>query len=93
MPESFDIRHEASERRFVATVDGVPAMLDYRLEGQCMVITHTNVPGTIGGRGVAAALTQFAFEHARREGWQVRPACSYAAGWAERHPEFSQLLG
>lgn len=93
MPDSFDIRHEPSQHRFVATVGGIEAVLDYRLEGRCMVITHTNVPEAIGGRGVAAGLTQFAFEHARGEGWQVRPACSYAAGWAERHPEYSELLG
>jgi len=24
--------------------------------------------------------------------WKVRPACAYAAGWAERHPEYGALL-
>jgi uncharacterized protein len=93
MPESFDVRHEPGQHRFVAAVDGVEAVLDYRLEDHCMVITHTGVPAAIGGRGIAAELTRAAFEQARSEGWQVRPACSYAAGWAERHPEYSELLG
>jgi len=93
MSESFQIRHEPGQRHFVVSVDNMDAILDYRLEDHCMVITHTNVPDAIGGRGIAAELTQAAFEHARREGWQVRPACSYAAGWAERHPEYSELLG
>lgn len=93
MPESFDIRHEPDQRRLVTTVEGSDAVLDYRLEGRCMVITHTGVPEAIGGRGIAAELTRAAFEQARSEGWQVRPACSYAAGWAERHPEYSELLG
>ncbi len=88
-----DIRHEPDHPRFATNVDGVEAVLDYHREGDFMVITHTGVPDAIGGRGVAGQLTRAAFEHARAEGWSVRPACSYAAGWAERHPEYSQLLG
>lgn len=87
---SIAIEHENA--RFLASVDGVEAHLDYRLEGELMVITHTQVPEAIAGRGVAGKLTRAAFEHARAEGWQVRPACAYAAGWAERHPEYGSLL-
>jgi len=32
-------------------------------------------------------------EAARAEGWQVVPACSYAAAWVQRHPEYHDLLG
>lgn len=86
-----NVRHENG--RFLADVDGVEARLDYRREGERMLITSTTVPDEIGGRGVAGQLTRAAFEHARSQGWKVRPACTYAAGWAERHPEFGDLLG
>lgn len=85
-----NVRHE--DGRFLADVDGVEARLDYRREGERMLITSTTVPDEIGGRGIAGQLTRAAFEHARSQGWKVRPACSYAAGWAERHPEFGDLL-
>lgn len=88
-----DIQHEPDRQRFVTTVDGIEAVLDYRLDGEFMEITHTTVPDPIGGRGIASRLTLAAFEHARAEGLNVRPTCPYAAAWAERHPEFSQLLG
>lgn len=84
------IEHEND--RFLASVNGIEAHLDYRLEGELMVITHTSVPDAIAGRGVAGKLTRAAFELARAQGWKVRPACSYAAGWAERHPEYGSLL-
>ena len=87
---SMAIEHQND--RFVASVDGVEAHLDYRLEGELMVLTHTEVPEAIAGLGVAGKLTRAAFEHARSEGWKVRPACAYAAGWAERHPEYGSLL-
>lgn len=85
------IQHD--DKRFVTSVDGIEAYLDYHREGEWMVITHTVVPDAIGGRGIASQLTHAAFEHAREQGWNVRPACAYAAAWAERHPEYSQLLG
>lgn len=87
------VHHDPAARRFITTVDGHQAGLDYRLQDGWMVITRTDVPQAIEGRGVASALTRAAFEHAREQGWNVRPACAYAAAWAERHPQYSQLLG
>ena len=90
-PESAEaIRHDGE--RFLASVDGVEARLDYRVEGARMLITHVSVPKAIAGQGIAGKLTRAAFEHARAQGWKVTPACAYAAGWAERHPEFAPLL-
>ena len=87
-----EIRHEPDRQRFVTTVDGIEAVLDYRMDGEFIELTHTSVPEQIGGRGVAGQLTRAAFEHAREEGLNVRPSCPYAAAWVQRHPEFSQLL-
>lgn len=79
-------------QRFTTVVDGHEAELDYQLQGSTMVITHTGVPTVIGGRGVAAALVKAAFDVARERTWTVVPACSYAAVWVRRHPEYADLL-
>lgn len=92
-PDAAPAAIEHDGERFVTTVEGIQAQLKYRREGDWMVITHTEVPDEIGGRGIASVLTRAAFEHARTQGWNVRPACSYAAAWANRHPEYNQLLG
>lgn len=86
------VQHHPEHQRFVAVVDGYQAELDYQMRGDQLVIAHTGVPDAIGGRGIAGDLVRAAFEYARAAGYKVRPACSYAAAWAERHPEFSQLL-
>ena len=86
------ISHDAGDQRFVAEVDGHTAALDYRMNGQTLEITHTRVPEAIGGRGIAGALVQAAFEHARAHGLRVRTLCSYAAAWADRHPAVHDLL-
>lgn len=86
------VGHDPSARRFTLWFDGHEAGLDYQLQGGWMVITHTGVPSAIEGRGVASQLTRAAFEHARGQGWKVRPACTYAASWTKRHPEYQSLL-
>lgn len=87
-----EVIHDAGTHQFHVDVDGHWGALDYVLRDGVMVITHTGVPHAIGGRGVAAALTRVALDTARREGWKVLPACSYAAAYLRRHPEFTDLL-
>lgn len=87
-----DIVHDTGARQFRVDVDGYRGVADYTLHDGVMVITHTGVPPEIGGRGIAAELTRTALDTARREGWKVRPACSYAVAFMRRHPEFADLL-
>ena len=44
------------------------------------------------GRGVAGALVEAAFAHARAAGLRVRPVCSYVRAWAQRHPRYAAYL-
>ncbi|TPG10595.1 N-acetyltransferase [Rhodanobacter glycinis] len=91
----FAIQHDRAAHRFETKVDGAECELDYTLTTglapAVMTITHTGVPPEVGGRGIASALVQAAFEAARSEGWKVVPACSYAAAWIGRHPEYRDL--
>ena len=86
-----EVTHDVARRRFETTVDGYDCEIDYRLSGQVMTITHTGVPAPVGGRGIAAEMTRFALETARSNGWKVIPACSYAATYMRRHPEYEDL--
>lgn len=89
---SLDIVHQPEHQQFVTTIDGHACSIDYQLADGVMIITHTQVPAAVGGRGIAGALTRFALDTARAQGWKVRPACSYAAAWIPRHPEYTDLL-
>jgi uncharacterized protein len=80
-------------KRFEAVVDGHACVAHYRLFGRTMMLTHTGVPAALRGRGIAAALVAAALGHARQRGWRVRPDCSYAEAYMQRHPETLDLLG
>ena len=92
-PASPVIRHLPEQRRFELEFEGETGDLDYQLDGAVMAILHTGVSPAIQGRGLAAALTAAALAHARAAGWKVRPHCSYARHYFQRHPEDADLLG
>lgn len=87
-----EIIHDEKNHVFRVVVDGHDCEVEYRLDGHTMTITHTGVPSPVGGRGVAALLTRFAVQVAEAKRWKVVPACSYAATWFERNPEYAHLL-
>lgn len=91
-PDDAVVEHQPADQRLVTHVEGHEARLEYRLQDNVMVITHTFVPTEIGGRGIAGRLVREAFEQARRFGWMVSPQCSYASAWAERHDEVHDLV-
>ncbi len=86
------ITHNPQEHRFELTEDQTTSLIDYELDGNTMVITHTRVPEKVGGRGIAGDMTRFALDTARENNWRVRPVCSYAEAWIKRHPEYQDLL-
>lgn len=86
------IEHDLPGQRFVAMVDGRACEASYRLQDGVMHLVHTGVPPALQGRGIAAALVQQALAEARRQGWRVRPVCSYVQAYLRRHPETRDLL-
>jgi uncharacterized protein len=87
-----DIVHDPAAARFEAVVDGQRCSCHYRLYGKLMMLTHTGVPQALRGRGIAGALVQAALDHARERGLKVRPDCSYAEAYMQRHPATLELL-
>ncbi len=86
------ITHNAAQHRFEWLEDGVLCVLEYTLLASVMTITYTGVPQAVGGRGIAAELTQFALNTARAEGWKVHPVCSYAVAYVRRHSQYQELV-
>jgi len=79
-------------QRFELSIEGHVAVLDYVEQGEnVLAFTHTFVPTELRGRNVAAILTKFALEDARRQGKKVVPQCSYVATYLERNKEYADL--
>ena len=89
---SVAVTHNAARQRFEATVDGELCVADYQLRGNVMWMTHTGVPPSVGGRGIAAELVRVALAWADAQGYRVEPSCSYVEVYMRRHPETRKLL-
>ena len=86
------VQHNVEASRFETTVEGQLCVCQYRVFGKTMMLTHTGVPQALRGRGIAAALVQAALDYARATDLKVRPDCSYAESYMQRHPETLDLL-
>lgn len=85
--------HDPAQGRWTATIEGEEAgALQYETSDGAVVILHTVVPATHGGRGVGGALVRAALDHARAQGVPVVPLCSFARTWIERNPEYGDLV-
>ena len=81
------------EQRFEAAVDGVTVgTLDYVVDGNVLVTTHTIVSREYERRGVGSQLAAAVLVSARDQDLRVRPECSFIARYIVKHPEFAGLL-
>lgn len=78
--------------RFELVVDGVTAIAAYRLEGDRVVLTHTEVPEALAGRGVGTRLARGVFDILRARGAKVVPRCPFMATFVKRHPAYADLV-
>lgn len=86
------IVHNPGASRFETRAGGELSVADYELIDGVMWVTHTGVPSSLRGQGVAARLVEAALAHARAQGLKVRPSCSYVVSYMRRHPETLDLL-
>ena len=86
------IEHNAQGHCFELRLEGHRCVLDYVLHNNVMTVTHTGVPSELGGRGLAAEITQFALDYAQSQDWKVIAQCSYGAAYIKKHPEYEVLL-
>ena len=81
-----------AEQRYEAAVDGELAVVEYQLEGDRIVFTHTEVPTILEGHGLAAKLAQTVLDDARARQLMVVPLCRYIASYIKRHQEYLDVV-
>lgn len=92
-PAPVGLRDRPDLGRYEAAVGGaVVGVAFYRLRGETITFTHTEVdPAARGGR-VGSKLARFALDDARARGLRVRPDCPFIRGYIERHPDYQDLV-
>ena len=87
------VRDNKAQSRFELDVEGGVAFANYRLTPSSVVITHTETPRVLRGRGIASELVQGALQRIRTDGLKVIAGCGFVADYLQKHPEFADLAG
>ena len=87
------VRDNKAQSRFELDVEGALAFANYRLTKSAVIITHTETPHALRGRGVASELVHGALELIRADGLKVIAGCGFVVDYLRKHPEFADLSG
>jgi predicted GNAT family acetyltransferase len=85
------VRDNKALSRFELDVEGGVAFANYRLMQSTVVITHTETPRALRGRGIASELVKGSLELIRADGMKVVAGCGFVVDYLHQHPEFSDL--
>ncbi|HWD56013.1 MAG TPA: GNAT family N-acetyltransferase [Acidimicrobiales bacterium] len=76
-----------AESRFVVRGPDAVAELVYHLNEKRLVLVHTEVPESWGGRGTGGRLVRATLARARAEHLTIVPWCPFARRWLKEHPD------
>ena len=77
--------------RFEMDDNGILAVANYRLAGDLITFTHTEVPPQARGHGLASRLIAGALGTARARGLKVVAHCSFVRDFLAKHPQYHDL--
>ena len=85
------ILNNTTLNRYELDINGSTAFANYRLAPGKVIITHTETPPALRGRGIASRLVQGALEHIRADGLKVVAGCGFVVDYLDKHPEFADI--
>lgn len=84
------VTDERGSDRYEIRVGGeLAGFAEYRLEGDRITFTHTEVDPDRGGQGLGTRLIEFAVTDARSRELEIEPRCPFVRKWVEENPEAS----
>ena len=86
------VRDNKDKSRFELDVGHEIAFANYRLTASNVIITHTETPRALRGRGIGSELVKGALELIRADGKKVIAGCGFVVDYLDRHPEDADLV-
>lgn len=89
------VKDNPAENRFELAIPdsgGSIAAAYYRMKGDILVFTHTEVPERFAGQGIASKLARGLFEQLRASGRKAILYCPFLQAYFARHPEYADVI-
>lgn len=88
-----ELIHVVDQNKWLALNDEVQiGELLYKLDGDFLIISHTEVEAHYRGNKIAEELVLATVEQARVGHLKIVPECSFAGAVFERYPEYIDML-
>jgi predicted GNAT family acetyltransferase len=87
------IRENRQLHRFELPISqGLVAAAYYRLEGNSIVLFHTEVPSELAGRGIGSRLAQDIFDLLRASGRKAILRCPFMSRFLANHLDYLDVI-
>lgn len=78
--------------RYELVTDGHISYVEYMLPGKKLILTHTEVPKALEGKGIGSKLIDHVLDDAKNLGLKVIPLCPFIASYIKRYPKWNSVL-
>lgn len=86
------VRDNKALHRFELDVENQVAFALYRETPQAVIITHTETPRALHGRGIASELVKGELEMIRADGRKVIAGCGFVVDYLNKHREYRDIV-
>ena len=87
-----DVVDRPEQNRFELDIDGELAAAYYRLDGDRVVLTHTEVPYEYSGQGIGTRLATGVFDQLRASGRKAVLKCSFMVRFFATHRQYDDIV-
>lgn len=88
----YQLIDNTAAKRYEFHIDGHVPRIEYIRAQDHIYLTHTEVPKTLQGKGIAGALAEQVLRDIEAKNLKLTPLCPYVAAYIKRHPEWKRIL-
>ena len=92
MTDVSQVTNNAAAEQYEVHLDGKTAFAAYKMRGDQIIFTHTEVPEELEGHGVGSTLVRSALDDARERHLSVVPLCPFMVAFIKRHQEYVDIV-
>lgn len=88
----FELKNNKEAKQYEMWIEGHLAKVEYILSNGRIFLTHTEVPKSLGGRGVGTSVVKLIMEDIEKQNLVLVPLCPFVALFLKKNPEWMKLV-